>query len=193
MNRKQDFYPQALAIAEELYAHKFRSGGKRPYIEHPLMLVEILRAHGFDDDDLLCGAILHDGIEENDHNQALVARLAKRCPVRVFNLLLEVTDAPGLAREARRQEQIDRAHGYTRSAALIRLADKLANMHDILSDPPKWAPKHILSYSEFAMRVVEICRPAAPGLADECKMVFEQIEARYTKPVMPEISSQSPS
>lgn len=193
MNRKQDFYPEALAIAEELYAHKTRSGGKRPYIEHPLMLVEILRSHGFDDDNLLCGAILHDGIEENEHDQAVVEMLAKRCPEQVFQLVSEVTDAPGLAREARRQEQIDRAHGYTRYAALIRLADKLANMRDILSDPPKWSYKHILSYSEFAMKVVEVCRPASHSLADECSMVFEQVKARHIKPVMPEIHSQSPS
>lgn len=193
MNRKQDFYPEALAIAKELYAHKTRSGGKRPYIEHPLMLVEILRSHGFDDDDLLCGAILHDGIEENDHNQVVVEMLAKRCPQQVFLLVGEVTDAPGLAREARRQEQIGRAHGYTRNAALIRLADKLANLRDILSDPPQWSSKHILSYSEFAMRVVDVCRPASPGLADECSRAFEQVKARYAKPVMPKTTSQSPS
>ena len=193
MNREQDFYPQALSIAYEIYAHKTRSGGVRPYVEHPLMLVEILCAHGFKDDVLLSGAVLHDAIEENNHSQDVVDRLKGECPLPIFLLIQEVTDTEGLEREARRVEQIQRAKGYSTMASLVRLADKLANMRDILSNPPRWAPRHIVSYCDFAMKVVEVCRPASPAIADECANLFEQVLHRYAKPRNPENPSQSPS
>lgn len=193
MNRKHDFYPQALVIAQELYAHKTRFGGARPYIEHPLMLVEILRAHGFEDDTLLCGALLHDSIEENDHEQSVISHLERDCPALVLGLIVEVTDTPGLEREARRKEQIQRAAGYSKNAALVRLADKLANMRDILFNPPGWSTKLILKYCDFAMQVVNVCRYAGPTIADECEDTFMQVRHRYGTSKSLDALTQSPS
>ncbi|MBD8088400.1 HD domain-containing protein [Pseudomonas fluorescens] len=193
MNREHDFYPQALAYAHEMYAHKVRSGGVRPYISHPLKLVEILVSYGYKDDTLLCGAILHDAIEENDHSADVIRKLSENCPAVVFSLIQEVTDKQGLEREARRQDQIDRAKNYSSLAALVRLSDKLANMHDILEYPPRWAPKHIVSYCEFAMAVVDICRPHGPAIAAQCDLSFEQVKLRYVRIKHPESPNHNPN
>lgn len=179
MNNINDFYASALPLAHELYGHKKRSGGDRPYITHPLMLVDILMAHGHLDDVLLSGALLHDAVEENDHDAKVILRLAEVCPSDVFNLIMEVTDTPGLDREARRSEQLSRAKGYSRFACLIRLADKMANLTDILNQPPRWASKHIVSYSEFAMRIVLTCAHADHMIANKCRDLHDEISNRY--------------
>lgn len=194
MNRTHGFYKTALSIAHELYAGKTRSGGNRAYIEHPLALVDILSKAGHQDDELLSGAVLHDAIEENEHSNEVCSRLRSACSASLFELISEVTDVPGLSRDDRRNEQLARAKSYSRKAALIRLADKLANMKDILDHPPRWAPKHILSYCSFAMAVVEICREADQAIAKQCDEAFDVIKSRYApKRSNQPLQDQSPS
>lgn len=194
MNRTHSFYTNALGLAHDLYAGKTRSGGNRPYIEHPLALVDILSKAGHQDDELLSGALLHDAIEENDHSAEVCLRLRSACSASLYALVSEVTDVPGLSRDDRRNEQLARARSYSRKAAIIRLADKLANMKDILDCPPNWAPKHILSYSAFAMAVVEICRDVDPAIAKQCDEAFDTIRSRYApKRSIKPFNDQSPS
>jgi guanosine-3',5'-bis(diphosphate) 3'-pyrophosphohydrolase len=170
-------------LARTFYAGKFRSGhGNREYIEHPLALVAILRRHGINDYVVLAGALLHDAIEECAYDPTVAVIIERVIGREVVKVVREMTDLNVVTRDERRNEQILRAADYSHKAALIRIADKLANLTEILENPPKWAAPHIIKYADFAMRVVNVCGHACPAMAAECAIAFKKIEARYANP-----------
>lgn len=180
---EDDFVLKAEALARKIYAGKYRSGeSRRAYIEHPLALVAILRRHGVSDPITLAGALLHDAIEESNHDPQVAIAIKRESGAEVLALVLEVTDLGDVSREERRAEQIARAKGYSIRAGLVRTADKLANLSEILATPPKWAPKHVIAYAGFAMQVVAVCGHVCPAMALECQQAFEQVVVRYAVP-----------
>ena len=188
---EDDFVLKAEALAREIYAGKYRSGeSRRAYIEHPLALVAILRRHGVSDPVTLAGALLHDAVEENEHDPQVAIAIERESGTEVLALVLELTDLNGVSREERRAEQIARAKGYSVRAGLVRTADKLANLSEILDSPPKWAPKHVIAYARFAMQVVEVCGHVCPAMALECQQAYEQVLVRYAAP---QSAPQTPS
>lgn len=177
---EHDFLLRAETLARTLYAGKYRSGAdKREYIEHPLALVSILKRHGVTDKITLAAALLHDAIEESDHAPETAIIIEREVGVEVLNVVVEVTDLPGLMREERRSEQITRAATYSTRAAWVRSSDKLANLLEILEFPPKWAAPHIVGYAAFAMRVVSVCGYVSTSLTAECEAAFAAINRRY--------------
>lgn len=171
---------EAERLAHLFYAGKIRSGSdKRPYISHPQMLVAILIRHGVTDPVTLAGAMLHDAVEETSYDPEIIRIIRRDTSHEVADLVLELTDVEGLDREARRAEQTDRASRYTARATWVRLADKHANLTDLVESPPSWAPRHILSYAAFAVRVVEVCAPICPAMATECHALYTRLQSMH--------------
>lgn len=177
---EDEFVHKAEALARGFYAGKTRSGkGNRPYIDHPLSLLSLLRQHRVTDPVVLAAALLHDAVEENGHDPQVALTIGCELGSEVLEVVLEVTDLGNVSREHRRAEQIARAATYSQRAAMVRIADKLANLTEILDHPPRWAPKHILSYAQFAMGVVHVCGQAHLEMATACKLAHTAIENRY--------------
>ena len=82
--------------------------------------------------------------------------LARRFGARVAALVVEVTDDKSLKKKVRKRLQIEHAHGLSRAAALIKIADKTANLQDIRRRPPKgWSAARRREYFAHAAAVVE--------------------------------------
>lgn len=172
---------EAEQLADLFYAGKTRSGSdKRPYISHPKMLVAVLIRHGVTDPVSLAAAMLHDAVEETGHDPETIRIIRHHTNDEVADTVLELTDVEGLEREARRAEQIDRASRYTPCATWVRLADKHANLTDLVENQPRWAPRHILSYAAFALRVVEVCAPICPAMAAECHALHTRLQSMHS-------------
>jgi GTP diphosphokinase / guanosine-3',5'-bis(diphosphate) 3'-diphosphatase len=141
------------AFAEQEHAGQTRKNGITPYISHPRAVVRILRDEaGITDDATLEAALLHDTIEDT---RATYAMLVSRFGETVADVVSEVSDDKSLSKQARKDAQVAHAPHYSNRAALVKIADKIANMRDIIEEPaPDWSTKTKIGYYEHARAVV---------------------------------------
>lgn len=157
-----------LLEAIEFSADKHRLGKRKdedgtPYINHPLRVAMLLaEVGGVGDVELLQAAILHDTIEDTDTTPA---ELEARFGARVLRWVAEVTDDKSLPKQKRKQMQAAGAASLSREAQMIRVADKIANLQDLIRRPPAdWPTERKRDYGEWTARVVEGCRGCSPPL-----------------------------
>lgn len=130
-----------------------------PYINHPISLANILcnEAH-VTDVDVICGALLHDTIEDTETEPAELE--AEFGPL-IKDIVMEVTDDTSLHRHERKQAQIDHAPHISHQAKLVKLADKISNLRDVSSNPPpSWSLQRRQEYFEWAKKVIDQLRGA---------------------------------
>ncbi|MEZ4462455.1 MAG: HD domain-containing protein [bacterium] len=146
-------------VALEFAARKHRDQRRKdreasPYINHPIQLVWVLVHEGqITDPDVLCAALLHDTIEDTETTRdELVAAFGAS----VASIVDEVTDDKSLEKHVRKQHQVDHAPHLTRQAKLVKLADKIANVRDVVISPPQgWPIERQQEYFDWAKRVVD--------------------------------------
>lgn len=125
-----------------------------PYVTHPLRVADLLiRIAHVTDIDVLVAAILHDTVEDTD---TTIEEIREQFGLRAAGIVAEVTDDTTLSREERRRLQETSMATKSHGARLIKLADKLHNLSELITDPPtKWSQEQIEEYLEFARRVTE--------------------------------------
>jgi guanosine-3',5'-bis(diphosphate) 3'-pyrophosphohydrolase len=155
---------KALAFA----AHKHRDqrrkdAGASPYINHPIALADVLvNEGGVSDIEVLCAALLHDTLEDTDTRQE---ELVNAFGSRVARVVAEVTDDKSLSSPERKRLQIEHAPKLSPEAKLVKLADKICNLRDIVERPPaKWDVQRRREYFDWAKRVVSGVRGVHPRL-----------------------------
>lgn len=134
-----------------------------PYINHPIQVAETLwSVGGVRDETLLVAAILHDTIEDTDTTPE---EIRSHFGEDVLGLVLEVTDDKSLPKEVRKQLQVETAINKSPKAKLLKLADKLCNIHDITQSPPKdWSMKRKQEYLLWSEKVVNGLRGSNKAL-----------------------------
>ncbi len=144
-----------------------------PYINHPIALAKVLCVEvGVTDVNAICGAILHDTVEDTETTYDELKAIFGET---IANIVDEVTDDKSLEKEERKRLQIEHAAHASHSAKLVKLADKISNLRDILNSPPaNWSLQRKQEYFDWAKRVVDQIRTASPALAT----VFDDIYAR---------------
>lgn len=170
-------FVKALAFAAEKHRNQRRKDAEAsPYINHPIALADILvNKGGVTDGVVLCAAVLHDTIEDTN---TTVEELRELFGTRVTAIVLEVTDDKSLDKDVRKQKQIEHAPHISREAKLVKLADKISNLRDILASPPAgWPPERKQKYFEWAASVVAGLRGVHPGL----EAVFDGLLARRSE------------
>lgn len=155
---------KAAQFAAEKHKNQRRKDAEAsPYINHPLALANVLAAEGgIHDRDVICAALLHDTIEDTD---TTADELQAAFGEKVTNIVLEVTDDKSLEKSVRKEEQVRHAPHISPQAKLVKLADKICNLRDILASPPAdWSTDRKRAYFEWAARVVAGLRGTHPGL-----------------------------
>jgi GTP diphosphokinase / guanosine-3',5'-bis(diphosphate) 3'-diphosphatase len=158
----------AILFAAQCHNGQYRKDGKTPYINHPLEVMHHL-AHIADatDDELLCAAVLHDVIEDT---HATTTQLEQRYSKRISRIVEELTDDKHLGKTERKLMQVENAHLLTPEARLIRISDKICNVHDMHLAPPKnWHITERLNYVTWALSVVDQIR----GTHDALEKAFD--------------------
>ncbi|KAA3625611.1 MAG: bifunctional (p)ppGpp synthetase/guanosine-3',5'-bis(diphosphate) 3'-pyrophosphohydrolase [Proteobacteria bacterium] len=147
-----------------------------PYINHPIALADVLANEGgVTDITVLCAAVLHDTIEDTETS---VDELDTLFGSRVTSVVLEVTDDKSLEKHVRKQRQIEHAPHISRAAKLVKLADKICNLRDILASPPEdWTAQRKREYFDWAAMVVDGLRGAHSGL----ETIFDGLMDRYAE------------
>jgi guanosine-3',5'-bis(diphosphate) 3'-pyrophosphohydrolase len=117
------------------------------------------------DQDAIIAALLHDAIEDQN---ILPGTIAEHFCEDVTAIVLEVTDDKSLSKEARKAAQIATASRKSRSAKLIKLADKISNVRAVATSPPvDWSKQRRRDYIEFCSAVVDELRGISPSLEAE--------------------------
>jgi guanosine-3',5'-bis(diphosphate) 3'-pyrophosphohydrolase len=149
-----------------------------PYINHPISLVDVLvNEGGVLNWDVLCAALLHDTIEDT---QTTVEELTKAFGKNIASIVLEVTDDKALPKAERKLQQITHAPHSSHEAKLVKLADKICNLRDILASPPAgWDLKRKQEYFEWAAAVVVGIRGSNSKLEKIFDALLEKGRAQY--------------
>jgi (p)ppGpp synthase/HD superfamily hydrolase len=161
---------RALDFAARKHAHQRRKGLRaEPYINH-LTEVALLLAEASDgtDPQLVMAGLLHDTIEDTETTRA---ELAGTFGEDVASLVAEVTDDTSLPRDERKKRQVQTAPSKSARARMIKLADKIANLHSIAESPPVgWSGRRKREYIAWAREVAAACGPTNERLEE----LFEQ-------------------
>lgn len=144
-----------------------------PYINHPIALADTLANEGgIDDVTVLCAAVLHDTIEDT---KTTADELRSAFGPEVASVVEEVTDDKGKDAAERKRLQIEHAPHISSGAKLIKLADKISNLRDILASPPaKWSAERKEEYFDWAAKVVAGVR----GVNAPLEAVFDGLLSR---------------
>ncbi len=155
---------KALAFA----AHKHKDQRRKdveasPYINHPISLANILcnEAH-VTDVEVICGALLHDTVEDTDTGPE---ELEREFGKTIRDIVMDVTDDKTLHPRERKQRQITHAAQASNQAKLVKLADKISNVRDMMHAPPAtWDIARRQAYFDWAKAVVDQLRGVHPQL-----------------------------
>lgn len=155
---------KALAFA----AHKHRDQRRKdpeasPYINHPISLANVLCNEGHVTDmEVICGALLHDTVEDTD---TTAKELLQEFGPAIRDIVMEVTDDKTLPKAERKRLQIEHAAHASPKAKLVKLADKICNLRDIVLSPPvEWSLARRQEYFDWAKQVIDRLRGMHAGL-----------------------------
>ena len=150
-----------------------KDAASSPYINHPLSLASILREEGkVDDVRVIVAALLHDTIEDTDTDYD---EIRGQFGDEVAEIVAEVTDTKWLKKTSRKRLQISKAARASNGAKLVKLADKIANLRDIVASPPSdWSLERKREYFDWAKRVVDQVRGANARLERRFDQVYRQ-------------------
>lgn len=169
---------QIVLKAAQFAAHKHKDQRRKdaaasPYINHPLALANILREEGeVEDAVVIVAALLHDTIEdtETDYDE-----LRGQFGDEVAEIVAEVTDTKWLKKTSRKRLQISKAARASNGAKLVKLADKISNLRDIIASPPSdWSLERKREYFDWAKKVVDQVRGASAKLERRFDQLYRQ-------------------
>ncbi len=169
---------RTLAFAARKHRHQRRKDARSlPYINHPIGLANVLYSEGgVSDIQVLCAAILHDTLEDTTATRAELAELFGE---KIRDIVLEVTDDKHLSKRERKRLQIEHAAQLSPEAKLVKLADKICNLRDVLASPPVgWSRSRKREYFEWAKQVVDQIRGTHTGL----ERAFDEVYAQKPAP-----------
>lgn len=164
--------------ATHFAAHKHRNQRRKgidavPYINHPIDLANLLwNKAGIHDEVVIAAALLHDTVEDTE---TTFDELEHEFGIVVRNVVAEVTDDKRLPQEERKRLQVEHAPHLSARARLVKLADKISNLRDILSSPPTgWSPERKLAYFHWGKNVIDPIR----GSNSVLENLFDEIYAQ---------------
>ncbi len=166
---------KAVAFAADKHRDQRRKDADAsPYINHPIALADLLANEGgIQDLSILCAAILHDTIEDT---KTTADELENLFGSKVTSIVLEVTDDKSLDKHVRKQRQIEHASHISHEAKLVKLADKICNLRDILASPPAdWSVERKQTYFDWSAQVVAGMRGTHSGL----ESIFDGLYLRH--------------
>ncbi|TND08946.1 MAG: guanosine-3',5'-bis(diphosphate) 3'-pyrophosphohydrolase [Bacteroidetes bacterium] len=163
----------AIHFASRAHAGQLRKDKLTPYINHPLEVMQLLSKHGdVRNETFLCAAVLHDIVEDTS---ITIRDIEKLFNTRIASIVWEVTDDKDTPKQERKRLQAERAHLLSEGAKLIRLADKISNVKDILHAPPaSWDIAERRKYVLWTREVVQPIRGINPPL----ELMYDELLVR---------------
>jgi len=165
---------RAAHFAAQKHASQPRKGAAaEPYVNHLLEVAELVSSVLTEPDaNVVIAALLHDAVEDVG---VTYEELLHEFGSDVAALVREVTDDKSLPKAERKRLQVVNAPKKSVRAQIIKLADKISNLHSILASPPtNWTNERKREYFEWAKQVVD-------GLAAPNPVLKQEFEGLYRK------------
>lgn len=161
----------AADFAADRHRSQKRKGSRIPYVNHPLRVARVLSDEGHvRDAEILAAAILHDTVEDTATSSE---ELREVFGERVARIVGEVTDDKSLSKVERKRQQVVHAREISTEARMVKLADKLSNLRDLVERPlPSWSATRVRGYFAWAWHVVDALGDASPPLRAELDRLF---------------------
>jgi len=123
----------------EVYQKQKRKGKDVAFITHHLSVGLILSLAGADENEIIAG-ILHDTIEDSIPEKKVTKEmLAERFGEKTANLVQSVTELDkSVPWDIRKREMIESIGSYSRSSLLVKSADIVSNMSELIDDYKRW-------------------------------------------------------
>lgn len=173
---------RAAAFSADAHRNQRRKNAEgTPYINHPLRVgAYVARAvteqgdlSDIDRATIIAAAYLHDTVEDTS---VLPMDLQREFGSRITAVVAEVTDNKSLSKLERKQLQVVNAPKKSREAKFVKLADKLDNLTDLLSELPKgWTPEIRRGYFVWAYHTIAGMRGTSELLESELDVVFGKV------------------
>ena len=130
---------------------------------------------GVENPEVICAALLHDTIEDTD---TTVEGFTALFGDRIAGIVLEVTDDKSLDKAVRKEQQVRHAPLISPVAKVVKLADNICKLRDILASPPAdWSAGRKRDYFDWDNRVVAGLRGMHPSL----EAVFDDLYMRQSE------------
>lgn len=166
---------QLIVDALGFAAHKHRDQRRKdreasPYINHPIALMRVLSLEaGVTDPRVLAAALLHDTVEDTETSPE---ELELRFGPEIRALVMEVTDDKSLPKAERKRQQVLHAGVASEGARLVKLADKICNLRDVVSSPPSgWDLERRRAYFDWGADVIDQLR----GTHAVLEAIFDEV------------------
>ena len=171
MNDVQKVLIAAAFASRKHTAQRRKDAAATPYINHPLELARVLTEDGgVTDAATLCGALLHDTVEDTD---TTIAELQSIFGEEIASIVAEVTDDRSLPKPERKRAQVEHAAHISDKAKLVKLADKISNLRDVAHSPPdRWDLQRRQEYFDWAKSVIDRLRGVHPALEAQFDRVY---------------------
>jgi len=161
---------EAIRLATLAHAGQTRKGSDDPYVIHPIRVALSLHGaplpEGVCLDTCLLVAILHDILEDT---QVPRERLADKFGEQVASIVDELTEDKTLPKAQRREKMLRRCATMSRSAQVVKLADRLDNMRDMVRMPEDFVAR----ICDEARVMLVAMRGACPPLESEIAAILE--------------------
>lgn len=164
----------ATRFAAERHAGQLRKGAHaEPYINHPIEVANLIANVGkIDDIDILMAGLLHDTVEDTATTPGELINLFGQT---TCGYVLEVTDDKSLPKARRKELQIEHAPHMSRGAKIVKLADKISNIRDVIENPAvDWDIVRRREYVVWGVNVVAGLRGANIHLEDHFDRLVER-------------------
>jgi len=176
--RDYAFIFHAFEFSARKHQHQRRKNvDATPYINHLITVGYILTEIGHVHDiPTLTAAILHDTLEDTD---TTAAELETEFGAAVRSIVEEVTDDKSLPKQRRKQLQIDHAGQASHAARSVKLADKIANLQDLVESPPaNWTLQRKVEYVDWSEAVINQLRGTNADLENHFDRVCQQVRKK---------------
>jgi (p)ppGpp synthase/HD superfamily hydrolase len=132
----------------EVYQKQKRKGKDIAYITHPLT-VGLILARANASEEVIAAGILHDTIEDSiDKKKVTSEMLAERFDKSIADLVDSVTEKERyLPWERRKREALDHIKTFSHDSLLIKSADVISNVSEIIEDYRKEGPNTFLRFN----------------------------------------------
>eukprot|EP01133_Synstelium_polycarpum_P007625 gene7625-8919_t len=167
----KDLMNTTLFAAQKHRDQRRKDAHGTPYINHPIgVACNIVNIGGVTDRHVLQAALLHDTIEDTDCTEN---ELRVNFGDEVTDIVLDVTDDKSLGKAERKRMQVEHASHIRHESKIVKLADKLYNLTDILTNaPPSWSLLTIQGYFVWGKKVISQIRGTNAGLEAALDKLF---------------------
>lgn len=127
-----------------LIAHGDQKYGNQPYSVHLEAVAGILQRFGYNDEEMLASAFLHDSLEDTDLSEEVVREFGDR----VLRAVKAVTNEQGANRKERNAKTYPKIKANP-DALVLKLADRIANVEASLANSPDKLEMYRKEYAGF--------------------------------------------